>query len=306
MDPNTTTTNRGGKISRGWEIAKSSWRVLTLDKELMALPVVSLLVNIAAIAVIAAVSLGSIAGVEAAKGDTVSFHSSAGWPFYLLLFILYIVLTVVSNFFGGAIIYGATERFRGGDPTLSSSIAGVERKFRPLLLFSLMMATIGLALQVLQDRLPFAGSIIAAIGGAAWNIANIFSVPIIVLSDKDVRPFEATKGSVGVIRKVWGEGVIAQFGIGIISALSFMIYFFGVGIIAIIGAALHLPVFLGIALLVLGIIGFLVLIVVFTTLSSIAKAALYYFATTGQAPEAFNHELLRSAMTPKKARKIFA
>ncbi|HSW79328.1 MAG TPA: DUF6159 family protein [Candidatus Saccharimonadales bacterium] len=242
--------------------------------------------------------------------DNLSVHASPGsmpnWPLLVLGIFLYIVLTIVGNFFSGALIYGATERFRGGDPTVASSIAGVKRKFRPLVAFSLMMATVGLALQILEDRLPFAGQVIAWIGGAAWSIANLFAIPIIVLSEENVRPLQATKGSIQVIRKVWGEGVIAQIGIGVVGFLGILAYFAAIAFVAIIGSVLHVPSFIGVAALILAVIGFLGLIVLLTTLSSIAKAALYYFATTGKAPETFNQELLRTAMTPKKARKIFA
>ncbi len=304
MEP-TTATKKGGRISRGREITKSSWRVLVLDKELMALPIISLLTNIVAFCAVVAIAIAAAIAFGINEGNDVTGNGHR-WLFVFLGVILYTVLTVIANFFSGAIIYGATERFRGGDPTVRSSIAGVERKFRPLFLFSLLMATVGLVLQVLEDRLPIAGSIAAWIGGAAWSIANVFAIPIIVLSDKNVRPLEATKGSIQVIRQVWGEGVVAQFGIGLISLLSFLSYFALVGFVAIVGSALNVPSFLGAIALVAAVIGFLAMIVVFTTLGSIAKAALYYFATTGKAPETFNQDLMRTAMTPKKARKIFA
>lgn len=52
--------------------------------------------------------------------------------------------------------------------------------------------------------------------------------------------------------------------------------------------------------------GVIALILLFSTLSGIVKAALYHYATTGESPTTFNKNLLKASMTPKKAKKIFA
>jgi hypothetical protein len=297
-------TNR---ISRGWQLTKSSWQVLILDKELAALPLLSIITTALFVIVGGALTVLGMMAYGAIISD--GSFSAPGWVNALLLVILYGGLTVIANYFSGAIIYGATERFNGGDPTVRSSLAGVRKKFRPLALFSLMMATVGLVLQAIEDRVPLAGKIAVWLVNASWSIANIFAIPVIVLSEKNVNPLEATKESVRIIRQVWGEGVVAQLGISVISALSLFAYTaiwlaLGFGAQALVGAAI--PAIAVIVFLTVAFVGLFALGLLFTALNSIAKAAVYHYAVTGTAPEMFNKDLLRAAMTPKKARKIFA
>ena len=312
--PATAPAPKIGRIRRGWLLTKSSWHVLRLDKELTALPFISFVV-----AVIALIPFGLIlwqttdvidSTTRAITVEEPIYQSSlADWQFLILGFLAYFITTLVANIFGGAVIYGATQRFRGGDPTLKTSIDGSLRKIRPLILFSLMMTTVGLFFQILEDRLPFAGALAAWLFDAAWNIANIFAIPVIVLSENNVQPLAATKQSVQVIKKVWGEGIVMNIGIGIIAVITYIVY------MLVAGAASMLAYGLGgsetisaplIAVGTLSVLGFVALILIFTTLGSIAKAALYHYAMTGIAPGPFDKDLLRTSMTPKKARKTFS
>jgi hypothetical protein len=289
-----------GRIGRGWQLTKSSWQVLKLDKELTGLPIISFF---ASMAVLLAIGIGFFAAGGTSNNTSDSLNT--GFTIALAL-ITYFLLNLVANFFGGAIIYGATERFRGQDPTVGSSLRGARRKFGPLALFSLMIATVGLIFEILEDRLPFAGKIAAYIFDAAWSIANIFAVPVIVLTEEDVSPIEATKRSVQIIKQVWGESVIANLGIGVISFLTFVAYFaVWAAVAAGLSSAGVTSVSVGAPLVIIAILGFIVLAIIFTTLSSIIKAALYHYATTGQAPASFDTNLLQASMTPKKTRKVF-
>ncbi len=301
-----------GRIQKGWEITKSSWLVLKLDKELMGLPALSLLVSFVALLAFAAAAFTyfiyqSTGGINPV-GHTFTFATDKvpTWISGIFLISIYFVMTLITNLFGAAVIYGATERFNGGDPTVSSSMNGAMRKLRPLALFSLMMSTIGLLFQALEDRVPFAGQIAVWLMNAAWSVANVFAVPVIVLSDRQVGPLEATKESVKIIRQVWGESVVADIGISVIAVLSMGAYLFASGAVFF-GLSFFTqdPAVL-IATTVAAFFGLIVLATIFTTLASIAKAALYHYATTGKTPETFNQELLQASMTRKKARKVFA
>lgn len=305
-----TPVKKVGSIRRGWQLTKSSWHILRLDKELVSLSlfsmVGSLLVLVPIVVIFIANSTFDSVG-QLAQADNESLYETSlqGWEVGLLVFLTYFLTTLVANFFGAAIIHGASQRFNGNDPTLISSLAGAGRKFRPLILFSLMMTTVGLVLQILEERLPLFGRIAVWLFDAAWNIANIFAIPVIVLSRKDIQPIEATKQSVAVIKKVWGESIVVNIGIGIIGFLSFLVYLLigSLSFALVTGgspASSSLIAFGGIMVL-----GTLILMLVFSTLSSIAKAALYHYAITGEAPSDFDQVLLRNSMTPKKARKIF-
>ncbi len=302
-------TVKMGKVRKGWEMTKSSWRVLMLDKELASLPLIGMLVSLILLIPFGAIYLLSMKVTHGPGSYTFSGHSQLGFWTIPLFIAFYFVMTLVSNFFSGAVIHGATLRFRGGDPTVRGSISAAKRKLGPLALFSLLMATVGLALQTIQERVPFAGQIAVWLLGAAWNIANFFALPIIVLSDHSVAPLDATKQSVQMVRKVWGESVVAEAGVSLIGFFAVIAYMFGgIALSAGIGAslsALRLSPLIDIPLWGLIAVGLFTLILVFSVLGGIVKAALYHYATTGESPVTFNQNLLRAAMTPKKARRIF-
>ena len=296
------STNR---LSRGWQMMVSSWRVLKLDKELATLPIwsgVASLISLIPLAV-AATALVAFAGKNNITGLVIGFA-------------VYLVMTLIVNFFAGALIFGATQRFRGEDPTVKSSLAGAWKKRGPLALFGLLSATIGFAVRIAEERLPLLGDIAARIVGGAWSIATVFAVPVIVLSDENIGPFVATKRSVGVIKQIWGEGIVANIGIGLVSFLAISSYAVLVFAVATIPfflpgsgasqAGFTVTGFVVLPFILLALTGFGVLIAVLTALNSIAKAALYHYAITGVAPETFNSDLLRASMTQKKARRLFA
>ena len=273
-----------------------------LDKELTALPLLGVLATVVVVAVFAFVVLGSATFIANASGS--QDFQFKGWS-WVALAAFYVVTTTISNYFAGAVIHGAATRFNGGDPTVGSSLRGASARFKSLFLFSLLASTVGLVLQAIQDRVPLAGKIVTWLAGAAWNVASFFALPIIILGKKEVSPIEATKQSVAMVRKVWGESIVAEAGIGLISVLLIVPYvLLGSGLAVGLAATGLTPV--AIAVLVgLLVLGFFVIVLVTSVLGGIVKAALYHFATTGEAPESFNRELLRSALTPKKARKIF-
>ena len=317
MESTTQSTPKMGSIRRGWLLTKSAWHVLRLDKELASLQAFSFIIALLSIIPFVGLLLlnSSVrSGIANLGSGVTSEIFIPAWQSALLTFGVYFVTTLVANFFSGAVIYGAVQRFRGGNPSLGSSLAGARRKFRPLILFSLLMSTVGLALHMLEERLPFAGRIAVYFFDAAWSLANVFAIPVIVLSDEDVHPLDATKRSVGIIKKVWGESIVVNLGISLIGMLTFLAYFIVWGALGAVFAALVSPLLasnttvavFAVILAGLALLGFMAIVLIFITLGSIAKAALYFYATTGQAPASFDSQLLQTAMTPKKARKIFS
>lgn len=305
----TGQTPKIGRFRKGWELTKSSWHVLRLDKELTLLPLIGMILSIVVFIPLIIASIG-IAFAEETTGGNEPNYTPVYWAVWAVTIYL---MTLITNFVAGAVAHGAITRFRGGNPTLRGSLGAAWHKLRPLAAFSLLMATVGIVLQLIAERLPFGGRIAVWIVGAAWNIANVFAVPIIVMDENNVKPLQATRRSVAMIRQVWGEGAVAAFSLGIIGALTVLTYSVAISLasaaigwlaVTLIGSTAGVVVIVAtVTLLVLGFFG---IILVFSVLESILKAALYYYATTGQAPTTFNRELLMASMTRKKARKVFA
>ncbi len=177
-------TQHIGKLRKGWELTKSSWRVLILDKELLSIPLIGMLVTITALIILGTVyGVGSLAmhGGNLFSGQ----DSNLGYLTIPFMILVAFTTTLIGNFFTGAVIVGATQRFHGQDPTVRSAFAATRSKLRSLALFSLLMATVGLILQAISERVPFGGRIAVWLVGAAWNLANFFALPIIVLSEED-------------------------------------------------------------------------------------------------------------------------
>jgi len=297
------------RIRDGWALTKSSWNALLLDKKLIALPLAAFATTVLALIVFAGAVLAISLAVTHGQTLVITERSQLGVWGIAILIGLSLLTAIIVNFFSAAVIYGVTERFRGNTPTLKSSLAGARRKFWPLAAYSVMMATVGLALQALEERLPFAGRIAVTIFDGAWSIANVFALPVIVLNDDNVHPLEATKKSVAVIKQVWGEGIVVNSGIAAIGGLAFLGYFL-LMILATVGtiyasAALHMASVNLIPMYLVSTLPLMALFLVLALLGSIAKAALYHYATTNVTPASFNESLLKAAMTPKKARKIF-
>lgn len=182
------------KLGRGWLLTKSSWRTLLLDKELVVLSFLNAILSIGVIMLILAVT-GQLLLVDDGSYSVSSVGLAA------IVYGFFAFMTIVATFTTAGIVAGATQRFRGEDPTLKSCFRAVSQKFTPLLLFGVFMSSVGLLFQFLEDRLPFAGSVAAWLADISWSIANFFSIPVIVLSDKKVMPLAAAKQSVEIIKR---------------------------------------------------------------------------------------------------------
>jgi hypothetical protein len=217
----------------------------------------------------------------------------------------------VSYFFSAAVIHAALSRFEGKDPTIRGSLAAARRRWKPILFFSTMMGIVGLIIGIIQDsaaKIPYAGGFIAGLlanlAGFAWEVANFFSLVHIMHDKKELQPLQATRKSIQTIKKVWGEGVVSNVGLGIIAFVSiFAVALSGAGIAALAYNSGSLTATWSVGAAAAAVL--IVLSLVFSVLSAILKAAIFYYAETGKAPEAFDRELLKASMTTKKASKIF-
>jgi hypothetical protein len=294
-------------------LTKAAWTGLKLDKELAVLPVIGTTVGIGIIiAAIALAVLTAQTGLFFPTEIPASADQETGFAFtvwgYALLAAVGLLLAAVSTFVSGAVIHGALQRFQGNDPSIKSSIAAAWSRLGSLTAFAAFSFVIGNIISFIASRLPFIGGMVVEwLAGAAWNVASFFALPVIVSSDRPVGPVKATKGSIAIIKQVWGESLIANVGIGLIAFLTVILYtIVSSVVIGVASSVLVAPSAVLIVLSVLALIGLLVIALVFSMLSAYIKAAIYYFATTGESPVTFNSQLLRQAFTAKKARKVFS
>lgn len=280
------------RIANGWELAKESFAVLRMDKELLVFPLIS---GMACLLV-----LGSfVAPLWSSQYAQVLFEDGQAPQdplAYVILFAFYTANYFVIVFFNAALVSCAIIRFKGGDPTVSDGLRAAARRWPQILAWSLVSATVGVVLKMIESNSEKAGQVVSALVGAAWSIVTYFVVPVLVV--ERVGPIDAIQRSFAVLKRTWGEALSANFGIGIITFLASLIL--GVapiaaGIVAFVME--HMAV--GGALLAAGVLGLMIVSLISSTLNSILLAALYLFAAEGTVPQHFNPSLLRDAFTKK-------
>ena len=67
-------------------------------------------------------------------------------------------------------------------------------------------------LQQIASRIPGGGRILTWLAGAAWTLATIFVVPVLVVESEDAIP--AVRRSASLIKQRWGEGIAGSLTIG--------------------------------------------------------------------------------------------
>lgn len=275
-----------GRFANTWRLTKNSWSLLKQDRELLWLPVLSML-TILAIAVAAAV-VGFVTGSFDTSGDAESVQGSA----VVLGLVFAFVATATVVYFEGALVAGAHERMTGGDPTVRSAMGKAASRLPSLLGWALITLTVGLVLRLLRERLGWLGQMLTFLAEAAWGVATYLVVPAIIIDD--YRSFASVKHSMSLVRRTWGENLIAQAGFGL---LGFVIAL-PIILVAVLIASLvpGIGVFVGIAV---GVIGVLAVSVVVSALSLYFKTALYEYATDGVAHGGFDIDEMEASFRSK-------
>lgn len=323
--PKTPTQPKPSRWHISASLARSAWRVVKLDRSLLWMPVVSIFGTLAIIALVVFIVLATSASGNLGEALTTASAPQGGsaeitfsgplltWSPLSIAFyvVVYLLLSFVGTFFSAALIAGLLERFRGGSPTISSALRAARKHIGSLFAFSTLSASIGIVLNLIEDRVPLGGKIATWLVGAAWAIASMFALPVIVTAKTPIGPLRATRQSMKIIKNTWGESVIVNGGIGIVALISIVMFILGSTAIGLLAAylvsafSLAAPVVaLGASLLI--IVALLALIVVLAMLSAAAKAAIYHYATSGETPAHFEQQILRASFTTSDARKVFS
>ncbi len=224
---------------------------------------------------------------------------------YLIVFATYLGLALIATFFNVCVVYTVKTRFEGGNATLGSSFKFAFSKFHLIISWSLLVATVGLLLYILDRIAESLGSIgevvvkmIRGIIGMAWGIVIIFVIPGMVYYG--LGPKAAIKKSVDTLGKTWGESIVRHFGMGFIQFLFFLL---GAGI----GVGVYfLTQSLGLTGIIITVavvfVYFLLLSLIFNVANSVYNTALFVYADTGSIPEGYNKELMSNAFKQKKVR----
>jgi hypothetical protein len=279
------------RISRSWTLVKASASVLRSDKELLLFPLISF-ASLLVVFVSFAVPAWAFGLLEAASRGG---HGKAGG--YALAFLFYFVQYLVIVFFNTGLVGAAMIRLEGGKPTFKDGMRIAASRWPVIVGYAAIAATVGTLLRVIQERVGFLGRIVVGLLGVAWSIATFLVVPVIV-ARRDMGPVEAVKQSAYLLRSTWGENLLGQAGIGAAFALIYVaVGFCGLFLfmVAGLGHDAHLFVFAAVAT----VLGLGAAALVHAALSGIYEAALYRYATKGEAVLGFEAADLEASFAPK-------
>jgi hypothetical protein len=161
-----------------------------------------------------------------------------------------------------------------------------------ILPWALLSATVSVILRAVEDRAGPFGRFAVGLIGIAWTLVTYLVVPILILENVTVGA--AIRGSSTLFKRTWGENVVGNAGVGLVSALASLpaVAIFAIGVsVGGVGGAL---------LMVVGGLALLAVAVVSSALSGIYQTALYRYAANGRIAPAFADANLGQAFPQRR------
>jgi hypothetical protein len=277
-----------GTFERSWQLTKLSFGVIKQDSEMLLFPFLagffSLLLSGALLVPTVLIDLlrHNTRGVAHLHFDAIA---------YVLLGVSYLGLSFIATFFNVCVVYTTKTRFEGGDATFFDSIKFAFSKLHLIFAWSLVAATVGLLLHLLDQVAQRAGvfgriiiGIVRAALGAIWSIVTLFVVPAMVY--EDVGPFDAIKRSAETLKATWGESLVRYYGLGLVQFLFWVLGFVMAGAVIYALVAVSAPMVVFVAVIAALIVYFLAVVLIFSVANAVFNTALYAYAN-GRAPAAF-------------------
>ena len=265
------------RVRRGWRLLAQSAQVLRRDPELVALPLAGAVATLL-------VAAGLFAAVYRRAPAADDFRGLG----LVRLCPVVVVASVPSTFANAALVAGACQRLSGGDPTITDGLRAAWRRFPQLVGWTLLGGIVGLALQLVAERLKVAGPLVRATLGLAWALATFFVIPVLLFEPVGVT--DAVRRSARLFRERWGEQATLMGSVGLVFVLATV----PVAIVGLLVAAVS-PV-AGIAYLVVALAAFFA---ASGALQGVTVAALYHYAVAGDGAGPFQADDLQRAFGPK-------
>ncbi|MDX6285511.1 MAG: hypothetical protein QOG53_996 [Frankiales bacterium] len=264
---------------RGWQCTLASFRIARDVPSIVGFSLIALLAQ-------AGIDASYIFGVA---GGTHVFDGTESHTLFALIPV-YLIGTICSTFSAAAVVALADLHLRGEPVSVPTALSRVATHAPALLGWSLLTGTVGLIIRAIEQRLSFAGRIIAALVGVIWTLASLMVVPVIML--ERTGPFSGLRRSSALFRQRWGESVVSDLGQGlVIFALSLPVLL--LACFGFVGGITS-----GIVTLV---IAFIVLAAVSSALSAILSLVLYRYVVDGVVLDGFSESNLQNAFRPRRS-----
>jgi len=285
------------RFKLGLKLTGKSWSVLRADGSLALFPVISGLATICLFTVLWAPALGlglvDIETTNAAAGQSGQSVNVLGW---ILVALTAYLATVVAVFCNVALAGCVAKSLQGENTSLRDGFLIARSRIKQILAWSLIATVVSMIIRTIQERGGIFGAIVGMIGGVAWNLATLFVVPVIAL--EGVGPIDALKHSAQTFKARWGEGLIGNTLIGLVTGLMIMtclaLAIGGVILLNPLGAAAV------ISWLALCLVTMLAVAAIMAALNQVFNTSLYIFSKNGQAAGPFTEQEFAAAFRSKK------
>ncbi|QQE11409.1 hypothetical protein JD969_18220 [Planctomycetota bacterium] len=203
-------------LSRSYEYAKCSYRVIWDHKKLIIFPIlsgISLILVLASFAIPIIVTGTGQSWLELADGDNFSNASTATHvAMWTTTFLFYFCNYFVIVFFNVGLTACAMQVISGEPPQVGHGINIALKRLPQILGWAFLSAIIGVILKTIESSNEKAASFISAIIGMAWSALTFFVVPTLVI--EGVGPIKGVKRSIAVLKDTWGTALIGNFSMG--------------------------------------------------------------------------------------------
>ncbi len=272
------------RMSNGWTIAMNSFKVLRENKKLILFPILS---GISIVLVLGSFVV-AILNTNILESDSGDGSRNRDMLYYLILFGFYLVNYFIVVFFNMALIHCSRLYFQGEEVTIKKGLQFSMSRLPSIFAWSVVAATVGLVLRMIQENVGTVGKIITSIIGIMWSIATFFVVPVIAY--ENAGPIEAIKRSSKLMKEKWGQSLAANFSFGLIQFIGILIvaiplYFAGSVIDPMVGVALAFA-------------GIMIVISIISAAQTIFISAVYH-NITGDPVEHFNNQMIDNLFETK-------
>lgn len=189
-----------GRIRRSWRLTGTAWAFLRRDRTLIGIAALGMLTT--AVAWVAVLYLGGYLDDPMQSGGHLA----------LVMAIAAFPVTFVAVFLNVALVCAATEAMRGGRLGIREALVAAATRVGPIAVWTLLSVGVGLLLEQVASRIPWGGRIITWLAGAAWSLATIFVIPVLVVESANAIP--AVRRSASLIKQRWGESIAGSLTIG--------------------------------------------------------------------------------------------
>lgn len=214
--------------------------------------------------------------------------------------LIYFVSMFAATFFNVA-FYSQILKALGGQPvSIGGGLLFACTRWQTILAWTLFAGLVGFVIKALEERFGWLGRITMRLIGAAWSIACVFVIPVIITEEKTFNPLTVLKQSALTLTRTWGESLIGYAGVafGNMIILFLSLLWLGAGIATAVMLQVYwlIAVIVGTWFLAMVLWGYLM-----SVASQIFRCALYLYATNGTLPEPYTEEMMALAWKQKKS-----